>query len=120
MAFLQSSARCGREALSFSDAANEIGKDKHNGLDPISLFQGKIKASGTSKKLKTPFFKPFLYVGTPSYRRGIKTIKPLNYSTCTGLKKIENPLDPWWVTGFTDAEASFYVAVSKDSKQKLG
>ena len=69
---------------------------------------------------KISFFKHFLYVGTPSYRRGIKTIKPLNYSTCTGLKKIENPLDPWWVTGFTDAEASFYVAVSKDSKQKLG
>ena len=116
MSFLQSYARSGKGTL--NEAANEIElKERHNGLDSISLLQGKINSN---INLKTRLYKPFLYVGTPSCSRGIKTIKSLKYSTCTGLNKIENPLDPWWVTGFTDAEASFYVAVSKDSKQKLG
>jgi hypothetical protein len=39
------------------------------------------------------------------------------YST---IKVIESELDPYWVTGFADAESSFSLKVSRKSTSKIG
>ena len=36
------------------------------------------------------------------------------------IKNIKNQIDPWFVTGFADAESSFMVIVTKDSRKTTG
>jgi hypothetical protein len=34
------------------------------------------------------------------------------------MRKIENKLDPYWITGFVDAEGCFTVSIFEDGKFK--
>ena len=39
------------------------------------------------------------------------------------MENIENPnleLNPWYVTGFSDGEACFHIAIGKNTKYKIG
>ena len=44
----------------------------------------------------------------------------LNYSTINLKNEPEFKLNPYWVTGFADAESSFGVVVSKNKQLKIG
>nr|YP_009254027.1 NADH dehydrogenase subunit 3 [Hypomyces aurantius]ANC62713.1 NADH dehydrogenase subunit 3 [Hypomyces aurantius] len=43
-----------------------------------------------------------------------------HYSTSRNIQLAEKTVDPWFVTGFTDAEGCFYCSVIKDSGSSLG
>jgi hypothetical protein len=35
------------------------------------------------------------------------------------LYKNNSLIDPWWITGFTDAEGSFQIVIREDTRQKI-
>ena len=59
-------------------------------------------------------FFPRLYIGNNQINRQIK------YNLIAYSSNIKSIKDPWFITGFTDAEGSFYISISKDNKLKTG
>ena len=48
------------------------------------------------------------------------TTSKVNSNSKAVIPNIDSPINPWWVTGFSDAEGCFLISLYKDDKYKTG
>jgi hypothetical protein len=74
------------------------------------------KTSHTSKIKKSAFT---LTLTTGQFCQ-LNFLNKKNYSTLAKGENINNQLNPYFVTGFADAECSFTIKIQKDFRNKIG
>lgn len=74
------------------------------------------KAYGESRLIKTSPFKLYSKV----YKGTIKFSQVRFFSSTKTIKSSEFPLNPWFITGFSDGESSFMIRLRKSSSASTG
>jgi len=93
------------------------------------LFQLRWISEATNSFLKTSALSPAVELGAMWPPMGIEALDPfennsidyfLCLSSCVYISPNANNLNPFWITGFSDAESSFIISIRKKKDTKLG
>jgi hypothetical protein len=115
---------------SINNNPNKNNKEPHKYTKIFipNAFYNRFKLASVAKKAKGVYiFKTSTgscYVGSSIslYNRvGYSTSSSSDSQSITELKgNTKFSINPWWITGFSDAESSFYISIGKNNNVKLG
>jgi len=111
------------QKMSESEMGNRGSKSVIHSTKQSSIIVKEQRVNGSWCGINLPHLRSTLLGFGRSYKVKIPSnqiIQRQLYSTASNLDNSKLPLDPWFISGFSDAEGCFLVLIRKSSKNLLG